>query len=186
MCRAENDRIRGVTTDDIRAGHRSKQRLLKIAKQANEAKRDARKNVETHALLQAQQRLAEQYADQRQAAGAEHEAPPRNVKPIHGAESLADSLDLAKRSRVPVRQPDDDDNDFTDLNIASALLADDGSCEHVRDEFAALLADDAVTDSTGTDAGRGHDTDDVEEEADDSPPSFFAEWSDAHRQRPNT
>ncbi|MDX2197936.1 MAG: Mu transposase C-terminal domain-containing protein [Phycisphaerae bacterium] len=93
LCRAENDRIRGLTQDDIRAGMRSKKIARTLAKRALPALKADRADLTTHAMIAAQRRLADaQVEERRLAAGAEGQGPDaiaqgqtptsRNVAPI--------------------------------------------------------------------------------------------------------
>lgn len=75
ICRARNDRLSGMTSDEIRAGLKRQRKARKLARVARSAGAEARKSVVQHAIASAK-RDAEPL---RQAVGAE---TVRNVTPL--------------------------------------------------------------------------------------------------------
>ncbi len=93
ICEARNERLRGVTPDEVREGARRRAAARKLAKSAIGASQASFRSVTEHAQqLAGQRHYLEAQAAQRVAVGAEGQADPRGIQLLPGAAEAAASL----------------------------------------------------------------------------------------------
>ena len=148
---ARNERLRGLSPDDVAEGARRQTRARKLAKAALPAMRAARKTTAEHAIAAQAERLV----PLRQAAGGETatncDAAARPLAPLPGASELAAALrpagagDLGATLRAFAGDDECDDDDAPPSELRSPVFSldlDDDADELDPPSVLGVLGDD--------------------------------------------